>query len=233
MEAQQAQLDALSNDIANMDTPGYQAEEVGFQSLLSSPDTYSGVNSNAIGTGAAAGVMGYSQAQGTIATTGAPLDVAITGDGYLEVRQANGQIGLTRNGVLQLNANGQLTTNLGMPVVPSITVPKGTSASDVQIAANGTVTVGARKLGQLSVVSVPAPNGLLPSGNSVFSVTAASGAPRKASGVTLQQGALEQSNVDVNTVMSEMVEAQQSYDLAAKAISFEQQMGQIASTVKQ
>ncbi|MGO9751597.1 MAG: flagellar hook-basal body protein [Solirubrobacteraceae bacterium] len=233
MEAQQTQMDALSNDIANADTPGYQSTVVGFSDLLSTSGGYSGADPAPTGTGAVAKLIGYSQAQGPIAPTGQPLDVAIEGQGYIEVRQANGTIGLTRNGTLQLNARGQLTTNLGMPLSPSITVPPGTSPSQLRIGSDGVVSVGGRKIGTINLVSVPAPDQMLASGGGVFSATAASGAIKRVTGTTLQQGSLEQSNVDLDEAMTTMMMAQQGYDLASKAISYEQQMGQIASTVKQ
>ncbi|MGO9902045.1 MAG: flagellar hook-basal body protein [Solirubrobacteraceae bacterium] len=233
MQAQQTQLNAVANDIANGDTPGYQSTVVGFSDLLFTSGGYSGADPAPTGTGATANVLGHSQAQGSITPTGEPLDVAIGGNGYIEVRQANGTTGLTRNGTLELNADGQLTTNLGMPLQPPITVPLGTDPSHVHIDSGGAVSVGGRKLGTINLVTVPAPNQLLADGGGVFTATAASGAITRASTSTLQQGSLEQSNVDLNQAMTTMTTAEQGYDLDSKAISFEQQMGQIASTIKQ
>jgi flagellar basal-body rod protein FlgG len=231
MEAQQTQLDAISNDVANVDTPGYQATLVGFHDLLYNNDGDQ-ISTVKVGAGAGAATVGYSQLQGSLEQTGNPLDVGIQGDGYLEVRQPDGTIGLTRNGTLQVNAEGQLTTNLGMPLQPPITLPKGTDPSTIGIAADGTVSVGQTKIGKITLVTVPGPDQLMASGNSTFTPTAASGAVRPATGATLQQGALEESNVDINDEMTEMMSAEQSYDLSSKAISFETQMAQIASTLK-
>ena len=233
MDLLSARQKLVASNIANADTPGYQSTVVGFRDLLHSAGSYSGADTVGTGTGAAASVIGSSQAQGVVAPTGQPLDVAIEGQGYLEVRQADGTIGLTRNGALALNARGQLTTDLGMPLAPPITIPPGTDPAEVKIAADGALSVAGRKLGKISLVTVPAPNQMLAQGGGVFSATAASGAIRPAAGVALQQGALEQSNVDLNAAMTTMVMAEQSYDLASKAISYEQQMGQIASTIKQ
>lgn len=232
MEAQQTQLDAVANDISNIDTPGYQAEDVGFRSLLFNSD-YGGVDTVGTGTGAAANVVGFSEAAATIVPTGQPLDVAVEGEGYIEVRQADGNVGLTRNGTLQLNATGELTTDLGMRLEPPITVPKGTQPSDVTIGSDGRVSVAGRTYGTISLKTVQAPNQLLPSGNGVFSLTAASGPVIAAKGVTLQQGSLVQSNVDVNAAMTTMMTAQQGFDMASKAIQYESQMAQIAATLKQ
>lgn len=232
MQAQQLQLDAISNDLANESTPGYQATRLGFHDLLYTSGGGSSGSTVATGAGAASGVVGRSQAQGTIQTTGQPLDVAIVGPGYIEVRRPDGTTGLTRNGVLQLNAQRNLTTALGMPVQPPITVPQGISPADVKVDSDGTVHAGARKLGQISIVTVPAPDQLLADGDSVLSPTAASGAIRRASGASLQQGALESSNVDVNQAMTDMITTQNNYSIASKAIQYQDQMLQIANQVK-
>lgn len=231
MEAQQTQLDAISNDIANSDTPGYQSEEVGFQDLLYT--TENDLPSTAIvGAGASASTIGFSQAQGSLEQTGNPLDLALEGDGYFQVRLADGSSGLTRNGTFQLNAQGQITTSTGLELVPPITVPKGTQPNQISVGPDGTVSVANRKVGQITVVQVPAPDKLLPQGDSIFVATAASGSPRPASGVGIQQGCLEQSNVDMDQDITGMENAEQAYDMASKAISYESQLGQIAATLK-
>ena len=110
MQAQQTALDAIANDLANESTPGYQATKVGFHDLLYASGGASSGSTVATGAGAAAAIIGRSQLQGSMQQTGQPLDVAILGPGYIEVRRPDGTIGLTRNGVLQLNAQRRLTT---------------------------------------------------------------------------------------------------------------------------
>jgi len=230
MEAQQAQFDAISNDMANVDTPGYQSTIMGFHDLLYSNGNY---GSNVpTGAGAEAEQMGRDQTQGAIQQTGQPLDVAIEGQGFIEVRRPDGTIGLTRNGALQLNNKRQLTTQTGMLVQPPITVPAAVDPSEVSIASNGTVSVGKQTLGKLSLVDVPAPDGLVADGDSVFSATAASGAIRAAKGASVQQGALEGSNVDMGAEMSKMMAAQQQYAMGSNAIQYEAQMISIANQIK-
>ena len=230
MEAQQQQFDSISNDMANLDTPGYQSTILGFHDLLYSNGNYG--SNVATGAGAAAEVVGRDQTQGAIQQTGQPLDVAIGGEGYLEVRRPDGTIGLTRNGALQLNDKRQLTTQSGMLVQPPITIPAGVDPSQVSIASNGTVSVGKQTLGKLSLVDVPAPDGLVADGDSVFSATAASGALKAAKGATLQQGALEGSNVNMGDEMSKMMAAQQQYAMGSQAIQYQAQMLQIANEIK-
>jgi flagellar basal-body rod protein FlgG len=230
MEAQQQQFDAISNDISNVDTPGYQSAIVGFHDLLY---TNGGYGSNVpTGAGAEAQVVGYDQSEGAIEQTGQPLDVAINGSGYLEVRRQDGTIGLTRDGSMQLNANRQLTTQTGMLVQPPITIPAGVPLTAVSISANGTVQAAGKTLGKLSLVDVPAPDGLVPDGDNVFSATAASGAIAPAKGATLQQGALEGSNVNLGDEMAKMMTAQQEYAMSSQAVQYQAQMLQIANQIK-
>ena len=230
MEAQQQQFDAISNDMANVDTPGYQSTIIGFHDLLYSSGDYG--SNVATGAGSQAEQMGYDQTQGAIQQTGQPLDVAIDGQGYLEVRRPDGTIGLTRNGALQLNDKRQLTTQTGLLVQPPITVPAGVDPSQVSISSDGTVQAGSQKLGKLSLVDVPAPDGLQADGDSVFSATAASGPLRAAKGASLQQGALEGSNVNLGEEMSKMMAAQQQYSMGSQAIQYQAQMLQIANEIK-
>jgi flagellar basal-body rod protein FlgG len=230
MEAQQQQFDTISNDMANLDTPGYQSTILGFHDLLYSNGNYG--SNVATGAGAAAQVMGRDQTQGAIQQTGQPLDVAVAGQGYIEVRRPDGTIGLTRNGALQLNDKRQLTTQTGMLLQPPITIPAGVEPNQVSIGSDGTVQAGSQKLGKLSLVDVPAPDGLVADGDSVFSATAASGALKPAKAASIQQGALEGSNVDMGAEMSKMMAAQQQYAMGSQAIQYQAQMLQIANEIK-
>jgi flagellar basal-body rod protein FlgG len=230
MEAQQQQFDAISNDLSNVDTPGYQSEILGFHDLLYSNGGYAG--NVPTGAGAAARVVGRSQVQGAIQQTGRPLDVAIQGNGYIEVRRPDGTIGLTRNGVLEMTATGQLTNQEGMPLQPPITIPGGIQPSDVTIAASGTVSANGRQLGRIQLVTVPSPDNLTPVGDSTFTANAASGPIVPATGATLQQGSLEASNVDMAQAMSQLVTAQRTYAMDSSAIRDQDQMLQIANEIK-
>jgi flagellar basal-body rod protein FlgG len=233
MEAQQNQFNAIANDMANIDTPGYQATEVGFQDLLySSAGSASGSPDIATGAGSQSAIVGRSFAQGAIQNTGRSLDVAIQGPGYLQVRRDDGTVGLTRNGTLQVNAQGEITNQDGNPLVPPLKLPKGTDADNIKIETNGQVISGSRTIGKLALVNVPAPNQLQPDGDSMFSVTAGSGATRPATGSSIQQGALEGSNVDVAQDMTTMINAQRSYQMASQAIQYQDQMLQIADQIK-
>jgi flagellar basal-body rod protein FlgG len=231
MESEQTQLNAVSNDLANVDTPGYQAQELGFHDLLYTTAGPQNGTTFPTGAGSAADVVGRNQSVGQIEQTGRALDVAVLGPGFIEVQRPNGTIGLTRNGTLELNARRQLTTATGMIVMPGVTIPNGVSLDKVSIAANGTVQVAGKAIGRIGLVTVPAPDRLLAAGDSTFSATAASGGIRAATGTTLEQGALEQSNVDMATAMGQMIDAQRSYQMDSRAISMQDQMLQIANQI--
>jgi flagellar basal-body rod protein FlgG len=230
MAAQQQRMDALSNDVANVNTAGYKRVRVGFHDLIYQR-TGQGVST---GAGAAAVQLGRGYEQGTFQKTDQPFDLAITGDGYFQVRRANtGQTALTRDGSFQVNATGQLVTAEGDTLVPPITLPRGVDPSTVTIGADGTLTAAGRRLGQIQLVTVPAPTGLAAAGNGYYTVTAASGGVRRATTATLQQGVLETSNVNLADAMVDMMDAQRSYSMASKAIHMQDQMMEIANGVKQ
>jgi flagellar basal-body rod protein FlgG len=237
MDAQQQRLDSISNDLANLDTPGYQAQRVGFEDLLyNAPGGANGSGASTgvtVGTGAAALDLGPTQASSAIEPTGQPLDVAISGNAYLEVKQTDGTPALTRNGSLEVDGLGRLTTAGGLLVQPPITIPAGTSAADISIATNGTVTVQGHALGKIALVTVPAPEQLTSNGSSLFVANAASGAIRAASGATIEQGSLNSSNVSIATEMVDMMDAEQSYSMQSKALNIQAQMAQIANEVRQ
>ena len=228
MEAQQQQLDSIGNDLANASTTGYKAERVGFRELLYNQVDIAGTTTTQ-GAGAAAQSIGRNQAQGSIQSTGDPLDLAITGPGYFTVKRADGTVALTRDGSFQVNANGQLTTAEGNLLDPPITLPKGASPSEVAIGPDGTVRVGTHTVGKIALVTVASPDHLLAAGGNLFTSRSSSGTPRPSAGATIQQGALEGSNVDVGNDMVQMIGAQRSYQLESSAIQTENQMLSIAN----
>jgi len=234
MNAQQQRIDGVANDLANVSTTGYKHVRVGFRDLLYSAQGGGAGPTVLAGAGAAAGFIGRSQEQGALQTTGQPLDVAIQGPGFFQVKRADGSIALTRDGSLRLDATGRLTTKGGDLVQPQITVPSGTTPDQIAIAADGTVRVGTgRALGRIELVTVPSPDGLQPLGNNLFAASTQSGQPTTTgTDTSLRQGVLEGSNVDVGDAMVDMIDAQRSFQLASKAIQMQDQMLEIANQVK-
>lgn len=230
MAAQQQRIDAVSNDIANVSTTGYKRTRLSFRDLAYAAQSTG--NDVRAGAGAAASWASRSEVAGAIENTGQPLDVAVVGDGFLQVRRPDGQIGLTRHGALRLNADRQLVTVNGDRLQPPVEIPADVDVADVSIGPDGTVTgPGNRALGQITLRDVPAPAGLQDIGGSVSIPTQASGAVRNAAG-TIQQGALERSNVDMAETMTSLIEAQRAYSLASRALQTQDQLMEIANGVK-
>jgi flagellar basal-body rod protein FlgG len=229
MTAQQQRMDTLANDVANVNTTGYKHTRVAFRDLLYTQDRAGVVSS---GAGAATTPVGRGFAQGALRETGSKLDVAIEGDGFLQVRRADGTMALTRDGSLRVDPNGRLTTQRGELLQPAITLPAGTNAADVSIAADGTVSAANRQLGRIQLVTVRAPQALESAGESLFVANAASGAAQALPTGRLVQGALESSNVDIADAMTQMMESQRSFQMASKAVQMQDQILQIANQVK-
>ena len=229
--AQQRRLDAISNDIANVSTTGYKRLRVGFRDLVYQ-DGGSGAGAGVrTGTGAAAVTVGRSLVPGALRQTDRALDVAIEGPGFIQVRRADGTTALTRDGSLQVAGDGRLRTSTGELLEPPVTVPTGVG-EDLSIAPDGEVTGGGRTLGRITIVDVPAPDGLQAIGDNLFVPTAASGGLRPAAGASVRQGLLEGSNVDIGDAMVDMIDAQRSFQLASKAITMQDEAWGIANGVR-
>jgi flagellar basal-body rod protein FlgG len=230
MAAQQEQLDAIGNDLANASTTGYKSERVAFSDLLYSNVDMAATNSSD-GAGAKAQMIGQSMQQGSIHETGNPLDLAIEGPGYFQVTR-NGQSALTRNGSFSADANGTIVDAEGDPLAPPIKLPTGVKASEVTIAPDGTVSAGKNALGQIKLVTVPSPEHLLSNGSGTLSPGPASGAIQPASAGKIHQSALEQSNVDMAKEMALMVSTQRAFQMSSSAIQTESQMMSIANQLR-
>jgi flagellar basal-body rod protein FlgG len=229
MTAQQQRMDTLANDVANVNTNGYKRTRVAFRDLLYVEDRSGNVRS---GAGAAVTTTGRGFAQGNLRTTSQPLDVGIEGSGFLRVRRADGSEALTRDGSLRLDPQGRLTTQRGELLQPAITVPAGTDPGDVQISADGAVSANARPLGRIELVTVRSTEGLRSLGDNLFVATPESGPVTTGATGRLAQGTIESSNVDVADAMTEIMDAQRSFQLASKAVQMQDQILQIANQVK-
>ena len=206
MEAQQTQLDHISNNLANSGTNGYKRSHAVFEDLMYQTLRQSGANSSEqtqlptglqVGLGTRAVATSRQFSQGGLQQTTNPLDVAVKGQGFFQIQMPDGTTGYTRDGSFQVDAQGQLVTNNGYVLQPGIVVPA--QAQNVTIGGDGTVTVtlpgqsGAQTIGQIQLANFANPAGLDPKGQNLFAETAASGAPQ--AGVpggnglgTLQQG---------------------------------------------
>jgi flagellar basal-body rod protein FlgG len=232
MAAQQTRIDALANDMANLNTPGYKRVRVAFRDLLYSPTGQGAAKGVATGAGAAAVMVGRGAQEGTTSDTGRPLDIALVGDGYLSVRDSKGKTMLTRDGSLQRDAKGRVLTSTGG--FTGVTIPNAVHDEDVHIDPQGRVSDGTGKVyGQFKLVTVKAPDSLTAVGDNLFQPTAASGQPTTLrTGLTLRQSSLESSNVDMGTAMTDLIDAQRGYEMVSKVISTQDRLMEIANGVK-
>ena len=236
VQAQDAKLQAIANNLANVNTVGFKRDRVVFEDLHYQVDAQPGAQSadNTVSNGVQLGngtrLVGTQKVftNGSIQTTSQQLDVAISGNGFLQVRRPNGDAAFTRAGQLQVDANGTLVNAQGLPLVPQITVPNNATA--ITIAENGTVSAtvpgqaAPTEIGALTLTGFVNPAGLLALGENLFQETAASGTPnegRPGDGALgkLKQGALEGSNVQVVEEMVDMIAAQRTYEMNTKVLS--------------
>jgi flagellar basal-body rod protein FlgG len=243
MAAQQMKVDVVSNNLANMSTTGYNPRRADFADLtyqqMSRPGSVSAADGSMLPTGIQIG-LGVRPAavsvvigQGTLEATGADLDVAIDGNGYIEVQMPSGQTGYTRDGALKRSAEGLIVTSDGYPVAPGITIPS--DARGLTISPSGEVwadfadRVDPELIGQLTISSFPNEKGLEAVGSNLFLESPASGAAF--SGIPgvdglgiLRHGYLEGSSVDAVREVTELIKAQRGYELNAKVITAADQM---------
>ena len=242
MEAQQTQLDHVSNNLANVSTNGYKRSHAVFEDLMYQNLRQSGANSSeqtTLPTGLQAGLgvravaSSRSFSQGNLSQTTNPLDMAVLGNGFFAVQMPDGTTGYTRDGSFQVNAQGQLVTNNGYTVLPGITIPAGALSTTVGNDGTVSVTVQGQQLpqviGQMQISGFVNPAGLEPKGQNIYAETAASGTattgtPGLAGLGTLRQGFVETSNVNVVEELVSMIATQRAYELNSKAISTADQM---------
>ena len=236
MSAQQMNLDTVANNLANSGTAGFrrrrlQFEDMMYQNLITpgSPASEATVSAGLqIGLGTRAAATEVIQAQGDFNQTSNPLDLAIQGNGFFQVQRPDGTTAYTRAGSFHMNNQGTIVTSEGDTVLPAITVPA--NATNLTISQYGVVTATVpgqttpSQLGTIQLANFANPGGLNSLGSSLFSISPSSGnavtdAPGGSSGAgTLQQGYLENSNVDVVSEFVQMVLAQRAYESNSKVV---------------
>jgi flagellar basal-body rod protein FlgG len=250
MEAQQLRMDVISNNLANASTTGFKKTRAEFEDLLS--DTIKGAGAAGprgggdpaplqVGLGVRAGSTTRSFSQGDALTTNNPLDLAIQGNGFFKIQQANGDAAYTRAGNFRVDATGRIVTQHGELVEPGITIPP--DATQVTIAADGTVSVvqpgktDPASLGQLELDTFTNPAGLNDIGNNLYTPSAGSGdavqaKPGEQGAGTVAQGMLEGANVKAVEEMIDMIACQRAYELNSKIISTADQMLQRLTNIR-
>ncbi|MGO9133202.1 MAG: flagellar basal-body rod protein FlgG [Methylovirgula sp.] len=245
MAAQQLNVEVIANNIANMNTTGFKQSRAEFTDLMYQAERLPGVSARGannpipegalIGLGVRTAAVRNLQIQGTLTNTGNNLDLALNGSGFFQITGPDGNTLYTRAGSFSTNGNGQIVTQDGYLVSPSMTIP--TNATNVAVSQSGVVSVtisgqtNPQQVGQLTLAAFPNPGGLAPLGSNLFQQTEASGQPT--AGVpgdpgfaTVQQGYLESSNVDPVAQITDLISAQRAYEMNSKVMTAADQMSQ-------
>ena len=246
MSAQEMNLDNVANNLANSSTAGFRKRRLQFEDLLYQNVVMPGAASTQqttvaaglqIGLGARSAASEIVQSQGDFSQTGNSLDLAIQGQGFFQVTMPSGETAYTRrSGAFHLDAQANVVTASGNAMDPAITIPP--NATSVTIGSDGTVSVttpgqsAAQQVGTVQLAIFQNPGGLNSIGNNLFLATAASGdpivgTPGGSEGLgTIQQGYLEQSNVDVVEEFIQMIVAQRSYEASSRVVQAADEMFQ-------
>jgi flagellar basal-body rod protein FlgG len=237
LSAQDRRLTTIANNLANAATVGFKRDDVVFEDLLYQIRKQPGAASSEIsqlpsgmqlGTGARVAGTAKQFTTGTLQVTERSLDIAIDGRGFFEVLLPDGTTAYTRNGQFHLNADGEIVNAHGLVLQPGITVPA--DAQTITISDDGIVEVtltgqaAPQQIGQLQLTDFINPAGLQAMGSNLFLETAASGTPQQGQPASnglgrVQQGALENSNVDVVEELVNMITTQRTYEMNSKVIS--------------
>ena len=235
MTAQQMLVDVIANNLANVNTTGFKQSQIEFQDLLyerqkeAGTEVAPGINAPTgleIGSGVRVASTLKIFSLGEFQNTGRNMDIAIRGDGFLQVVMPNGDIRYTRDGSLQLNANGQLVSMTGYMTEPAISIP--TDAGTVDIGADGGINVtdsaGVRSVvGQIQLARFANPAGLTSQGDNLYAPNDASGEaivgiPGQDGYGAIQSGFLEKSNVNMVNELVNLITAQRAYEINSRAI---------------
>jgi flagellar basal-body rod protein FlgG len=242
LDAQQTQLDVISNNLANVGTAGFKRSRAVFEDLLYQTLRQPGAQSSqqtqlptglTLGTGVRPVATEKIFTQGNLQQTGNNLDVAINGAGFLQVQLPDGSTAYTRDGSLHLDAQGQLVTSSGYALQPAITIPA--NALTITVARDGTVSVTQpnqatpTQVGALQLANFINAAGLQSQGENLYIETASSGTPTVntpgTNGLgTLSQGYVETSNVNVVEELVNMIQTQRAYEINSKAVQTSDQM---------
>lgn len=233
LRSEQKQIDVISNNVANMQTPGFKRTQVNFIDVVSAPAGVGLGASNFTGSGTRIDSTTINFAQGDLRMTRNPLDVAIDGEGMFELDADDGSLVYTRDGQFRVDEQGYLATVHGRRLSQGFPVPSG--ASEIRVEDNGEVSalfpgdVERTVLGAIEIVIFGAADKLQSIGNNAYAATDAAGAPSYGrpgeSGFgRLQQGYVEMANVEMIDEMSALVMAQRAYQLNARLLQASDQI---------
>jgi flagellar basal-body rod protein FlgG len=237
---QQANVDMISNNLANVNTSGFKKSSISFKEL-SYKDVITDKNqNNQIGLGSAITGIEKVFTQGPLQETGNPLDLAISGEGFFKIQLPDNSIAYSRDGSFRTDANGRLVTMNGYIVAPGITFPENFEA--IMVAEDGTVSIKSGEsetpvtVGVISLNRFKNPGGLKSIAGNLYQETTASGPaqdnPSDGSAGKIKQGFLETANVNIIEEMVNLIAAQRSYEINSKAIKASDEMMEMANSVR-
>ncbi len=250
MRAQELNVEVISNNVANMRTTGYKRQRADFQDLLYQNLRRMGTSSSDAGTIVPTGIQIGSgvktastariMSQGSLEQTEKELDVAIRGEGFFQIEMPDGTTAYSRDGSFERDANGQLVTVDGYPIIPAIIIPEGTT--NLTINQEGTVQVTdinnqIQTLGQIQIARFVNKSGLEAIGDNLFLETESSGAPIVGNPAepgfgNLLQTFLEMSNVDAVAEISDLIAAQRAYEMNSRIIKAADEMSATTSNLR-
>jgi flagellar basal-body rod protein FlgG len=242
LDAQQTQMDVISNNLANVSTTGFKRTRAVFEDLLYQTIRQPGAASSQqtdlpsglqLGTGVRPVATERIHTQGNLQLTGNSKDVAINGAGFFQVLLPDGTTAYTRDGSFQTDSQGQLVTSSGFPIQPAITIP--VDAQSLTVSRDGIVsvklagTVAATEVGNLQLATFINPAGLESKGENLYVETGASGnananTPGTNGAGIMVQNYTETSNVNVVEELVNMIQTQRAYEINSKAITTSDQM---------
>lgn len=242
MQAQQTQLDVISNNLANVSTNGFKRATAVFEDLMYQNLRQVGANTAEqaelptglqVGLGVRTVATSRNFTQGSLQQSGNALDLAVNGGGFFQVQMPDGTTGYTRDGSFQLDAQGRMVTSSGYPLTAGITLPA--ESQSITVSSDGVVTAKLpgnpvpQQVGNIELANFINSAGLEPLGQNLFAESLASGkpitgAPGSAGLGTVMQGMVETSNVNVVQELVTMIQTQRAYEMNSKAIQTSDQM---------
>ncbi len=255
---QQINVDVISNNLANINTPGYKKSEINFtdvyfqnntaqinlnnnvqnQNNIQNQENINRVDLNSfIGLGSKTSGVTKIFTQGTLQSSENPLDLAIEGDGFFGVLLPDGKTGYTRDGSFRIDANGNIVNVQGYKLQPPINIKQ--SFEDITITTNGEIYItplGSEeqiRVGKIIIYNFINPSGLQSLSDNIYIETVASGAPIQLNqGYSILQGFKEMSNVNVIEEMVNMIAAQRAYEISSKAVKTSDEMMQVRNNLR-
>lgn len=210
-------MQIIANNVANMNTPGFRGQNTIFDEYVSDPKGADDPLSFVLDRG-----QYQVTKEGPVSKTGNPLDIALVGPGFFSVLSRDGEVGYSRAGNFQLNANSELISSAGRPITDQggqpIVIPE--DSIEINIDEKGTISNQDGEIGQLNIVEFGDVQDLIPFGDNVYKLPAGVN-PQPAANTRVSQGMLEGSNIEPVIEMTRMIDTLRTYQSLQRAMSSE------------